>query len=94
MCSLPIQFIKGSESRYGNGGTISLLNAAANAAVVAVGGIALGGISYVALKALGFNGVAAGVMTAIPITIGAIGVVGSVVFIGFALVMTNGVSKR
>lgn len=55
------------------------INIIANLAVVAIGGISLGAISYLALKALGFSGIATTTATAIPVTIGAFGVAGVIV---------------
>lgn len=58
-----------------------ILNFAGNSALVAVGGISLGAISYLGLKALGFNKIATTISTAIPTTIGAIGAVGTILVV-------------
>lgn len=52
------------------------INFTGNATVVAVGGICLGTISNLALKALGFSNVVTSATTAIPVVIGVTSVVG------------------
>lgn len=72
----PIEFAK-STGRFD---IISpFINFTGNAAVVAVGGISLGAISMIALKALGFSATATAIATAIPVSIGAFGVAGLIV---------------
>lgn len=74
--SFPFKFVQS----HGNHDFISRgINACCNAAVVAVGGISVGAIAFIALKALGFSGIAATMATAIPVAIGLIGVAGLVV---------------
>lgn len=86
----PIEFAK----KNGNYDFFSpIINVACNAAVVAVGGFSLGAISYVALKRLGFNEIAATTEAAIPVVIGATGAVVAVVTGGLFIVMINGVAN-
>lgn len=56
-----------------------VINFIGNASVVAVGGISLGAISYLALKALGFSVIKTTTLTAIPITVGALGIMSTAV---------------
>lgn len=70
-----------------------IINFTGNAAVVAVGGISLGAISYLALKALGFSKIATTISTAIPVAIGAFGVVGAIVGGSIFIAMLIGVTK-
>ena len=70
-----------------------IVNSIGNAVVLAVGGISLGAISYLALKALGFSEIATTIATAIPITIGAVGIVGVIVGISVFIAMLIGLAK-
>jgi len=70
-----------------------LVNLTQGAIAVAVTGIGLGVILNIALKALGFSKIAVTVSTAIPITIGAVGVVGTIVGIGFFIALAIAVGK-
>lgn len=79
MPSFPIEFIKPE----GHSFLADAFNFGANSAVVAVGGFCLATITYMALKALGFSKMATTIATAIPVTIGAIGVVGTVATVTF-----------
>lgn len=54
------------------------INFTLNAITLAVGGTSLGVITYTALKALGFNQAATLIATAIPTTIAAFGVAGTI----------------
>lgn len=62
-----------------------IINFTGNAALVAVGGICVGSILNVALKALGYTGIAVKAPTVVFVTIGMIGAVGTVV--GLAMVV-------
>ena len=85
--SFPIEFVKSS----GDFDCLSpVVNFTGNAALVAVGGISLGAIAYLALKALGFGEVVTTIATAIPITIGVIGVIGAIA--GSALLLAIGIA--
>lgn len=72
--SFPFEFAK----RTGDYDFVSpIINFTGNAAVVAVGGISVGAVSYLALKALGFSKIITAIGTAIPVTIGGIGIIGA-----------------
>lgn len=67
-----------------------VINLAANAAVIAVGGVSIGAVSYIALKALGFSSAAVKVTTAIPLFLGVAGVTGVIVAgIAFAIMVSG-----
>jgi len=84
--SFPIEFVK----KTGDYDFFSpIINFTGNAAVVAVGGSGLGGISYLALKTLGFSNIATTTATAIPVVIGAAGLVGTIVGGGIFLTMVK-----
>lgn len=69
----PFEFAK----RSGDYDFISpIVNFTGNAAVVAIGGISLGAITYFALQALGFSNLSLHAVTAIPVSIGAFGALG------------------
>lgn len=55
-----------------------IINFTGNAAVVAVGGIVLGVLASVALKALGFSQAATSIATAVPVAFGALAGVGAI----------------
>lgn len=87
--SFPLQFVE-KKSDYD---FISpIVNFTGNSLVVSVGGISLSVISYLGLKALGVNQTAATIVTAIPVTIGAIGSIGVAIggFFGIAICATVG----
>lgn len=91
----PIQFAK-STGDYDFFSPI--INVTGNAAVLAVGGLSLGALSYVALKALGFSKMATSIATAVPVSIGAIGVVvaigGSCTFIALCVAISKAMGRR
>ena len=83
----PIQFVKQTNNDF----FAPCVNIAGNSAVVAIGGVCLGAITYLALKALGFGAVSTGIISAIPVTIGVFaGIAGLALSIAFfAYVMKN-----
>ncbi|MCE2982755.1 MAG: hypothetical protein LW832_04220 [Parachlamydia sp.] len=88
--SFPFEFAK----RSGDYDFISpIVNFTGNACVVAVGGISLGVISNLALKALGFSEITSTVATAIPVTLGAVGIIGAVVGGCFFIAILAGITE-
>ncbi|WP_068469499.1 hypothetical protein [Candidatus Protochlamydia phocaeensis] len=78
----PIQFAR-SQGDYD---FISpIINITGNATVLAVGGISLGVITTLALKALGFSKLTTSLAAAIPITIGAFGTGVALIGAGFII---------
>lgn len=71
----PIQFAKEPKTPYNFLDSSFAINAIGNGAVAIVGGIVLGTLAQVALKALGFTQIADVIALAIPVTLGAFGVV-------------------
>jgi hypothetical protein len=93
--SFPFQFVKQS----GNYDIFSpVINFAGNASVAAVGGISLGAISYLALKALGFSKITTAIVTAIPVTAAVIGAVAataaSCLFLAMVIGMIQALYER
>lgn len=89
--SFPFEFVK----TRGDYDFISpVANLTINAAVVAVGGISLGAISYLALQALGFSKVTATIATAIPVTMGVAGMIGAAMGVSFFIVMCIEFTKK
>ena len=91
----PFEFTK----RSGDYDFISpVINFTGNAAVVAVGGISLGAITYFALQALGFSNLSLHVVTAIPVSIGVFGALGvlagAVCFAGVYIMIAMALSNR
>ncbi len=88
--SFPFEFAK---SRGDYDFFSPVINFTANATVLAVGGISLGAISYLSLKALGFNKITTTIATAVPVALGSIGVAGSIVGGCIATAMVIGIVK-
>lgn len=88
----PIQFVK---SRGDYDFVAPIANFVANSAFIAGGGFLLATITNLALKALGFGNLVTGILTAIPVSIGALSFLGAlagcsffglmVVAVGYAL---------
>lgn len=70
-----------------------IINFTGNATVVTVGGVSLAAISYLGLKALGFSEIAITVATAIPVTIGAVGMISGIVGGCFFIAMCVGAAQ-
>ena len=85
--SFPLEFVRSTGDYDFITPTINLT---INAAIIAIGGISLGVISHLAFKALGFSALSTGIATAIPVTIGAIGIAGAVA--GAACFITMGIA--
>jgi len=85
-----VQFVKPSDDTdYISRG----INVAGNCVVVAVGGISLGLIASCVLKPLGYTKFVRILATAIPVTIGAFGVVGALVSTAFVAGMITAYVK-
>lgn len=88
--SFPIQFTKS----HGDYDIFSpLINFTGNAAVLAVGGVGVGVITYLGLKALGFTSVAAGITAAIPVAAGAVAAAGAVISLGVTCALVAALLK-
>ncbi len=89
--SFPIQFSKES---MGFNFVSPMIDLAGNGAMFAVGGISLAAITYVAFKSLGLSTGAASALTAIPVSIGVIGVAGFVVGMGSLAYVVDRFARR
>lgn len=70
-----------------------IINSTGNAMIVAAGGISLAAISYLVLNALGFSTLGTTLATAVPVTIGAFGIIGAVVGASISIAMCIAIVK-
>ncbi len=88
--TFPIQFVKPS----GSYDFVSpVINFTGNVAAVGFGSAGIGTITYLSLKALGFDEIATSPVVAIPVFLGELGIAGTVIGGGLITAMVYGVSR-